>query len=116
METIIMTASLLAMQTLSGGTALDVYFGTYTDKTRSEGIYRSTLDMETGKLSAPELAAKVTNPSFIEIHPSGRFLYAVTEGKAGSVRSFAIDPETKKLKFMNECSSGGNGPHRWDRQ
>lgn len=105
-----MTASLLAMQTLSGGTALDVYFGTYTDKTKSEGIYRSTLDMETGRLSAPELAAKVTNPSFIEIHPSGKFLYAVTEGKAGSVRSFAIDPETKKLKFMNECPSGGNGP------
>ncbi len=107
---IIMTASLLAMQTLGGGMALDAYFGTYTNKTKSEGIYRSTLDMETGRLSEPELAAKVANPSFIEIHPGGRFLYAVTEGKTGTVRAFAIDPATKKLTMLNECSSGGSGP------
>ena len=105
-----MTASLLAMQTLGGGMALDVYFGTYTTKTKSEGIYRSTLDMETGRLSEPELAAKVANPSFIEIHPNGKFIYAVTEGKTGAVRAFAIDPATRKLKLLNECPSGGSGP------
>ncbi len=109
METIIMTASLLAMQTLSGVTALDVYFGTYTAKSKSEGIYRSTLDMKTGKLLEPELAVKAGNPSFIEIHPNGKFLYAVTEGKAGTVVAYAIDP-AGKLKLLNECASGGSGP------
>ncbi len=110
METIIMTASLLAIQTLGGGMALDVYFGTYTDKNKSEGIYRSTLDMENGRLSEPELAVRAANPSFIEIHPNGKFLYAAAEGKTGLVRAYGIEPATRKLKLLNECSSGGSGP------
>lgn len=110
METIIMTASLLAIQTLGGGMALDVYFGTYTDKNKSEGIYRSMLDMENGRLSEPELAVRAANPSFIEIHPNGKFLYAAAEGKTGLVRAYGIEPATRKLKLLNECSSGGSGP------
>jgi 6-phosphogluconolactonase len=105
-----MTASLLAIQTLGGGMALDVYFGTYTDKNKSEGIYRSTLDMENGRLSEPELAVRAANPSFIEIHPNGKFLYAAAEGKTGLVRAYGIEPATRKLKLLNECSSGGSGP------
>ncbi len=105
-----MMASLLTIQTVTTGIALEVYFGTYTNKTTSEGIYCSTLNMTTGKLSEPELAAKAANPSFIEIHPNGKFLYAVTESKPGAVRAYAIETGTKKLKFLNECPSGGNGP------
>ena len=37
------------------------------------------VDSETGKLSAPVLAAEVVSPSFLAIHPNHRFLYAVTE-------------------------------------
>ena len=55
-----------------------VYFGTYTGK-KSKGIYRSELDLATGKLSTPVLAGEAVNPSFLAIHPSGRFLYAVGE-------------------------------------
>jgi hypothetical protein len=36
-----------------------VYFGTYTAKDGSKGIYRSKLDVKTGKLSEAELAAEV---------------------------------------------------------
>ncbi len=47
----------------SAGSAAEhwVYFGTYTgtgDKD-SKGIYRSQFDDETGKLSAPQLAAEM---------------------------------------------------------
>lgn len=108
--TMLMTASLLAAQAMGGGMTLDVYFGTYTSETKSEGIYHSTLDMETGNVSEPRLAVKVANPSFIEIHPNGKFLYAVTEGRTGAVRAFALDPATQKLTLLNECPSGGSGP------
>jgi len=111
---------------LTGSTAsaewLPVYFGTYTGGANSsKGIYRSALDLETGKLSAPVLAAEARNPSFIEVHPNGKFLYAVSEyGGDGSVSAYAIDTDTRwggaqrspegDLKFLNERPSGGAGP------
>ena len=60
-----------------------VYFGTYTGKDGSKGIYRSKFDDATGKLSAPELAAEMGSPSFVAIHPTNKFLYAVGEGGDG---------------------------------
>ena len=92
-----------------------VYFGTYTGA-KSKGIYLSSLDLGTGKLTAPELAAEVKNPSFLAIHPGHRFLYAVGEigdfgGKrAGAVSAFAIDAQSGKLALLNQQSSGGDGP------
>ena len=92
--------------------SLPVYFGTYTSgRNASKGIYRSILDTDMGELSAPVLAAKTENPSFLEIHPGGRFLYAVSEsGGAGTVSAYAIDPDTGNLKLLNSRPSGGSGP------
>ena len=45
-----------------------VYVGTYTGE-KSQGIYRTRLDLATGTLSAPELAATATNPSFLALDP-----------------------------------------------
>ena len=103
--------SLVAFSTVSAE-SLPVYFGTYTGpENSSKGIYRSTLDLDTGKLSDPILAAEARNPSFLEIHPNGKFLYAVSEnGRAGSVSAYAIDTDKGDLKFLNERPSGGAGP------
>lgn len=92
--------------------SLPVYFGTYTSGDNgSKGIYRSKLDTGTGELSAPILAAEAKSPSFIEIHPSGKYLYAVSEsGGAGAVSAYAINPDTGDLKFLNRKPSGGSGP------
>ncbi len=93
--------------------SLPVYFGTYTSRgeNSSKGIYRSVLDLETGRLANPVLAAEARNPSFIEIHPNGKFLYAVSEsGGAGSVSAYAIDGDTGELKLLNQKPSGGAGP------
>jgi len=92
--------------------SLPVYFGTYTrGENSSKGIYRSVLNLETGELSEPSLAAKAVNPSFLEIHPTGRFLYAVSEaGEAGSVSAYAIEADTGNLKLLNTQPSGGAGP------
>ncbi len=94
---------------------LRVYIGTYTWKV-SKGIYLMQLDLATGKLTEPELAAEATNPTFLALHPSRRFLYAVGEignfagKKTGSVSAWAVIPETGKLKAINQQSSGGAGP------
>lgn len=88
----------------------DVYFGTYTRNSSSDGIYHAKLELKTGKLSIPELAGKVFNPSFIVIHPNGKYLYSVSEENIGKVSAFAIDKKTKKLKLLNQSSSEGQYP------
>ncbi len=91
------------------------YVGTYTDK-NSKGIYQFDFDPATGKAGKPELAVEVANPSFLTLHPSGKFLYSVSEihkqdeGRpAGAVNAFAIDPTTGKLTLLNQETSQGTG-------
>jgi 6-phosphogluconolactonase len=92
-----------------------VYVGTYTDGT-SKGIYRLAFDPAAGAMSEPVLAVETRNPSFLALHPSGRFLYAVGEvdrfagAKTGAVSAFAIDPKTGDLAVLNQQPSGGAGP------
>jgi 6-phosphogluconolactonase len=97
-------------------TKLWVYVGTYTQGTKSKGIYRYDLDLATGKLSGETAAGEAVNPSFLAIAPNHRFLYAVDEiadfkgAKAGAVTAFAIDPHTGNLTRLNQQTSGGAGP------
>jgi 6-phosphogluconolactonase len=95
--------------------SLTVYVGTYTDGS-SRGIYRFSFDPVTGATTAAVLAAETTNPSFLALHPSGRFLYAVGEiaggdgARAGAVSAFSIEPGTGDLVLLNQQPSEGIGP------
>ncbi len=112
MKTNALATTLISLSAVSVACAksLPVYFGTYTGGDSSKGIYRSTLDLDTGQLSEPVLAAEAKNPSFLEIHLSGKFIYAVSEsGGAGSVSAYAINDDGS-LKLLNQQSSGGSGP------
>jgi 6-phosphogluconolactonase len=99
----------------AGKGKMRVYVGTYTG-TKSKGIYRLDLDLASGALTPPALAAEIASPSFVAIHPNHRLLYAVNEvanfgdGKSGAVSAFAIDEKTGDLKLLNQQSSGGGGP------
>jgi 6-phosphogluconolactonase len=92
-----------------------VYIGPYTEA-KSKGIYVCRFDTGSGKLSAPMLAAEVSNPSFVAVHPNHRFVYAVSEvarydgQKSGYVSAFEIDRKTGKLSLLNQVSSRGGGP------
>lgn len=101
----------LVLLSTAWGRSVRVYIGAYTGGDASKGIYRSSLDLQTGELAAPVLAAQVRDPSFIEMHPSGKFLYAVSEaGAEGRVFAYAIDPNTGDLALVNDASTGGAGP------
>lgn len=95
------------------------FFGTYTGA-KSKGIYAAKFNTSTGKFGAPQLAAEITNPSFLVVHPNGKWLYAIGEvgsaagKKGGTIAAYVIDASTGKLTPLNTQSSGGDGPcHVW---
>ena len=49
-----------------------IFVGTYTTD-KSEGIYVFRLEDASGKLEQINLAPNVENPSYLEIHPSGKY-------------------------------------------
>ncbi len=92
------------------------YVGTYTAKTSSKGIYAYRFDAEKGQLTPIGVAAETPDPSFVAVHPNGKYLYAVNEignfngGVSGAVSAFAIDAKTGTLKFLNQVATHGAGP------
>ncbi|WP_266368931.1 lactonase family protein [Tellurirhabdus rosea] len=88
-----------------------LYVGTYSVR-GSEGIYTFAFDRKSGTLQPLATTSNDKSPSFLAIHPNGRFLYSVNEGaeKAGGVSAYAIEPGTGKLTFLNQESSQGSGP------
>jgi 6-phosphogluconolactonase len=108
------SASVGLAQSRSAPSARLVYFGTYTRQ--SKGIYVSRFTAADGKLTPPELAAEVSNPSFVCLDPKGQFLYAANETnsfqgqRTGFVSAYSISPETGALKLLNQMSSGGGSP------
>ncbi len=98
------------------------YVGTYTTsgdwrgQTKSKGIYGYRFDPEKGAFTLMGVAAETIDPSFLAVHPSEKYLYAVNEignfngGITGAVSAFAIDRKTGALKRLNQVSSRGAGP------
>jgi len=107
-------AALLALS-CAWGADYFVYVGTFTNQ-KSKGIYAWRFHPESGALTSIGLVAETPSPSFLAVHPNGRFLYAVNEienyqgGRSGSVTAFAIDGATGRLRALDTVSSRGPGP------
>ena len=92
-----------------------VYFGTYT-KAASKGIYRSRLDLSSGRLTPAELAAEAINPSFLALHPGGKSLYAIEESSdpqrtpSAGLSAYALDSRSGALTLLNQQTAAGAGP------
>jgi 6-phosphogluconolactonase len=88
-----------------------VFVGTYTTKTESKGIYAFEFDTDGGKLTPKGVAAETIDPSWVAVHPSGKFLYAANEaGKASTVTAFAVDAKSGNLTLLNQLPSLGEDP------
>ena len=113
-----LAASAISLIGLAGGGVSEspalrddlLYVGTYTEGTRSEGIYLIRMDPRSGELRRTGVVSAGANPSFLAIHPNGRVLYAVNERENGAVSAFAIDRGSGALTRLNEQSSGGGAP------
>jgi len=99
-----------------------VYLGTYTVRgggaskdPSSKGIYVAKMNLDTGEMTKPEVAAEIANPSFLTVHQNGKYLFAVGElygtgeKPGGVVTAFTIDRGTGKLTQINQQPAQGGG-------
>jgi len=105
----------VALGATASSPASSVFIGTYTGG-KSRGIYVCRFESASGKLGQPALAAETRNPSFLAVHPNGRWLYAAGEvsdfegQRAGAVTAFQVEEGTARLTLLNAKPSGGSGP------
>jgi 6-phosphogluconolactonase len=93
-----------------------LYVGTMAVR-ESQGIYVYKYDPVKARLTLLQTINDRDSPSFLAIHPTGKYLYAVnrmavdqTHTEIGSVSAYQIDLKTGKLKLINHVSAFGKGP------
>lgn len=99
---------------------LRLYVGTYTlpmsfVQGRGVGIYTCRFDSQSGKLE--KIAETATpNPSYLALHPNGKYLYAVNEISEGkeptqdAVSAYSLEGETGVPVFINQQPAFGSSP------
>ena len=87
-----------------------LFTGTYTNG-GSKGIYVYSFNAATGEGTPVSVLEGISNPSFLALAPSGKYLYSVNENNAaGEASAFAFDRTTGKLTLINKQPSDGKGP------
>ena len=92
-----------------------LYVGTFSVR-GSEGIYVYAFDRSESAFRLVQAVSTLESPSFLTLHPSGKFLYSVNRGpvpghkNSGSVSAWSIDQTSGELTLINHKPSYGNGP------
>ena len=117
----------LAKEQIHLSTQHFILFGTYTElephaeePERLKGIHVYRADDQYRLLESCQQVQASRNPSFLTLHPNGRFVYAVNEYeseasgsdgvRSGTVSAFSFDAQTGSLEFLNSQSSQGLDP------
>lgn len=91
-----------------------LFVATYTANT-SEGIYRLHFNKDNGKLYNPQLAAGISNPSWLALNKRKSILYAVSENSPdsrdniGRASSYQLT-DGGELSFLNRINTLGDEP------
>ena len=102
-------------QTSAAPTRALVCFGSYSTPDK-ESVHLFQLNLQDGSLKKLNAVDGLSNPSFLKIHPNGKYLYTVNEvstfdgKKSGGVTAFALDVNGGKLNKINQQPSGDTGP------
>lgn len=94
-----------------------LYVGTFCEQ-EDNGIYVFEFDRKQGSVRQIQAINGFESPSYLEIHPSGEFLYSVNRSSVtenenwGSVSSFQIDSHSGQIRHMNsQPAQGGESCH-----
>jgi 6-phosphogluconolactonase len=108
---LLFVSGIMPMNVQAQSSTQRLYIGTYSVR-GSEGIYTVALDQNTGQLTQVESTTNGKSPSFLALHSSKRFLYAVNESADGKngLNAYAIEASGGKLTLLNQGPSEGSGP------
>jgi 6-phosphogluconolactonase (cycloisomerase 2 family) len=108
------TTSFAGTAAASAAETVYAYVGTYTPN--GGGIYLFRVDRASGALLQIQVVDDTRNPSWLAVNPAESHLYAISEidsyqgARSGAVVSYAIDPDSLKLRRVGVVASGGSGP------
>ena len=86
------------------------YVGCFTTerrKARGKGVAVFRIDPANGGWSFVDACDAVPNPHYVCLDHTQRFLYSA-HGDSSEICSYAIDPQTGKLAFLNQQQTGGD--------
>ncbi|MCG8352165.1 MAG: lactonase family protein [Chloroflexales bacterium] len=92
-----------------------LFVGSYADADQA-GIHIFAFDTTTAALTKRGEFTGLANPSFLALHPNGRWLYAVSEvgqqshGAPGAIGALQLDPAAGHMMALNQQPSGGDWP------
>ena len=92
-----------------------LYVGTYTENTKSDGIYACLFDTEKGKIEKMNLAAEIADPSYLIFDKNRNVIFSVSETSdfsgymGGGVSSFLIQDDMQ-LKLIGSQPTHGKAP------
>jgi 6-phosphogluconolactonase len=101
-----------ARQAMTTASSYSVYVGSRTTRERNargDGINVYDVDAQTGRWTHKQLVGDLVNPSFLALHPHGRFVYSV-HGDLQDISAFSVDAATGRLTFLNRQSTKGTNP------
>ena len=110
--TIILTSGFTKMKTVSTNKEY-IYVGTYNEEDMP-GIFVFEFNRKEGSMSLVQEVGGMGSPSYLEINPSGDYLYSVNRSsvvpdkKWGSVSSYKIDQEKGTLSHINDQPTQGS--------
>ncbi len=115
LTTLVLSAMFAQSRSGNAEEKLAFYVGTATNED-SGGIFQSQIDLKTGVVDQPTLAAAASRTTFIWLHPSANVLYSVAEvrGETGeklpAIAAWKINAADGKLTKINHQPAEGAGP------
>lgn len=81
--------------------------GTYSTDENTNGIHVYRFDVGTAENKPVQPVTELRNASYLAISSDRRHVYAVSEGREGSINAYGFDPVSGALTFLNRVPSPG---------
>ncbi|MDK9603626.1 lactonase family protein [Lelliottia wanjuensis] len=103
----LLVASLSLLATAAVAQPQYAWVGTYNPN--GEGLYRFTVDPQTGALGEKKLVSPLPNAAQLTVSHDGKTLYLASEAEKGAIQALRIGADGE-LTELNQVASGGAGP------
>jgi 6-phosphogluconolactonase (cycloisomerase 2 family) len=103
----LLVASLSLLATAAIAQTQYAWVGTYNPN--GEGLYRFTVDPQTGALGNKTLVSKLPNAAQLTVSHDGKTLYVASEVEQGVVQALRVG-DNGAVSELNQVASGGAGP------